>query len=192
MRYLFFDTETTGLPRNYKAPASDVANWPRLVQLAYLLYDGEGSKLSEGDFIIKPDGFTIPVESSLIHGISNQTAIDVGMPILPVIGKFIEFAEEADFLVAHNFDFDVKIMGSELIRAGYRDILPFKKSICTMKVSTQYCGLQSQYGFKWPKLTELHNRLFNEGFKEAHNAAVDINATAKCFWELKRLGVIRE
>ncbi len=32
--YLFFDTETTGLPRNWHAPASDLANWPRLIQLA--------------------------------------------------------------------------------------------------------------------------------------------------------------
>ena len=37
--YLFFDTETTGLPKNWKAPVTDLNNWPRLVQLAYLLYD---------------------------------------------------------------------------------------------------------------------------------------------------------
>jgi DNA polymerase III subunit epsilon len=29
--YLFFDTETTGIPRNYKAPVADLQNWPRLV-----------------------------------------------------------------------------------------------------------------------------------------------------------------
>ena len=49
--YLFFDTETTGLPKNYKAPASDLNNWPRLVQLAYHLYDNDGNKISEGDHI---------------------------------------------------------------------------------------------------------------------------------------------
>jgi len=35
--YLFFDAETTGIPRNYKVPASDHRNWPRLVQIAWLL-----------------------------------------------------------------------------------------------------------------------------------------------------------
>jgi hypothetical protein len=35
--YLFFDTETTGLPKSWKAPVTDVNNWPRLVQLAFLL-----------------------------------------------------------------------------------------------------------------------------------------------------------
>jgi len=34
--YLFFDTETTGLPKNWKAPIEDLNNWPRLVQLAWL------------------------------------------------------------------------------------------------------------------------------------------------------------
>jgi DNA polymerase III subunit epsilon len=54
--YLFFDTETTGLPNNWKASVTDFNNWPRLVQLAYLHYDNDGNKISEGDFITKPNG----------------------------------------------------------------------------------------------------------------------------------------
>jgi hypothetical protein len=41
--YLFFDTETTGLPKNWKAPVTDLNNWPRLVQLAFLLFDNNGN-----------------------------------------------------------------------------------------------------------------------------------------------------
>jgi len=41
MNYLIFDTETTGLPRNYKAPVTDGDNWPRLVQLAFLEYNSD-------------------------------------------------------------------------------------------------------------------------------------------------------
>ena len=67
--YLFFDTETTGLPKNWNAPITDLNNWPRLVQLAYLCYDNEGNELSRGDFIVKPEGFTIPRDASRIHGI---------------------------------------------------------------------------------------------------------------------------
>jgi DNA polymerase III subunit epsilon len=69
--YLFFDTETTGLPRNWKAPVTDLNNWPRLVQLAYLLYDNDGEKISGGDYIIKPEGFTIPVGGILVSNIST-------------------------------------------------------------------------------------------------------------------------
>ena len=59
-----------------------------------------------------------------------------------------------------------------------------------MQASTNYCGLPGKYGYKWPNLMELHKKLFGHGFEEAHNAAADINATSKCFWELKKLGVI--
>ena len=61
MRYLFFDTETTGVPQDYKAPSSDTDNWPRMVQLAWILTDDEGSRLHSGNLIIRPDGFEIPV-----------------------------------------------------------------------------------------------------------------------------------
>jgi DNA polymerase III subunit epsilon len=70
------------------------------------------------------------------------------------------------------------------------DSLPAKNRICTMKSTTNFCAINGPYGYKWPKLSELHFKLFNTGFEEAHNAAVDINATARCFWELKRMGKI--
>ena len=40
--FLVYDTETTGLPGNYKAPLTDSENWPRLVQLAWQLHDADG------------------------------------------------------------------------------------------------------------------------------------------------------
>lgn len=57
--YIIFDTETTGLPRDYNAPMSDVDNWPRLVQIAWQLHDAKGKLLSNHNYIIRPEGFTI-------------------------------------------------------------------------------------------------------------------------------------
>ena len=188
--YLFFDTETTGLPKNWKAPLSDLNNWPRLVQLAYLLYDQHGNKIDGGDYIIKPEGFLIPSSASRIHGISTERANAEGQPVQMVLQLFQELVIEARVLVAHNISFDEKIVGSELIRAGMQNLLPSKKKICTMECSTDFCALKGPYGNKWPKLSELHQTLFGTGFHEMHNAANDIQATAKCFWELKRRGVI--
>jgi len=37
---------------------------------------------------------------------------------------------------------------------------------------------------KWPKLIELHEKLFNEPFANAHDAMADISATRRCFFEL--------
>ena len=64
--FLFFDTETTGLPQRWNAPVTDVDNWPRLVQLAWIMCDDKGNIIEERSDIIKPEGFSIPVEASLI------------------------------------------------------------------------------------------------------------------------------
>jgi DNA polymerase III subunit epsilon len=188
--YLFFDTETTGLPKNWKAPVSDLNNWPRLVQLAYLYYDRNGTIISGGDFIIKPVGFSIPPDVSRIHGISTQKALDEGKPLLSVLQEFESLIAESEYLVAHNISFDEKIVGAEFLRNSMPDHTASKRKICTMQGTTNFCKIAGPYGYKWPKLSELHYNLFREAFEEAHNAAVDIHATAKCFWELRRMGKI--
>lgn len=189
--YLFFDTETTGLPKNWKAPVTDLENWPRLVQLACLLYDNSGNLISSVDYIIKPNGFTIPIESSNIHGISHERAISQGKDLQNVLLEFNLMIEQADYLVAHNISFDEKVVGAEFLRAGISNILSLKNKICTMEEATDFCAIDGPYGYKWPKLSELHFKLFGTGFEEAHNAAVDIQATAKCFWELIEIGVLK-
>ena len=188
--YLFFDTETTGLPRKWKAPVSDLNNWPRLVQLAYLYYDKNGNKISGGDFIIKPEGFTIPPEASLIHGVTTERAFSEGKSLMTVLQTFQSLVSQAEFLVAHNMSFDEKIVGAEFLRIGMQNLIQSKRKICTMESTTAFCAIDGPYGYKWPKLSELHYKLFKTGFDEAHNAAIDITATAKCFWELKRKGKI--
>lgn len=187
--YLFFDTETTGLPKSWKAPVSDIDNWPRLVQLAWLSFDSEGNRTNEGDFIVRPEGFIIPDDSARIHGISTERALAEGLPLAEVLARFSDAMTHAETLVAHNMSFDEKIMGAEFLRLGVANDLEKKPKICTMQSAVEFCALEGQYGYKWPKLTELHLKLFGTGFEEAHNAAVDISATAKCFFEMKRLGL---
>jgi DNA polymerase III epsilon subunit-like protein len=171
-------------------PVSDLNNWPRLVQLAFLFYDKNGNKISSGDFIVKPEGFTIPTDASRIHGISTERAIREGESLKTVLQKFQTLINQAEVLVAHNMSFDEKIVGAEFLRIGMHNSITAKNKICTMQSTTNFCALNGPYGYKWPKLSELHYKLFRTGFDEAHNAAVDITATAKCFWELKRLGKI--
>ncbi len=57
MFLFFFDTETTGLPQRWNAPVTDVDNWPRLVQLAWIMCDDKGNIIEERSDIIKPEGF---------------------------------------------------------------------------------------------------------------------------------------
>ena len=93
-------------------------------------------------------------------------------------------------MVAHNINFDEKIVGAEFIRKDIPHQLFQKKIICTIKESTDYCELPGKYGYKWPNLSELHMKLFGSDFKEAHNASIDIEITSKCFWKMKELEII--
>ena len=189
--YLFFDTETSGLPRNYQAPLDDFSNWPRLVQLAWSVYDEDGNHWESYNYIVKPEGFIIPVEASNIHRITQEKAVKEGKDIKEVLKHFLEQVNSATHIVAHNIDFDEKIVGSELLRINFPN--PFIKAnkICTMKSSTNFCQIENgRGGYKWPNLTELHRKLFQADFPEAHDAMVDVNACAKCFFELKKKNVI--
>jgi len=107
--FLFFDTETTGLPRNRNAPVSDLNNWPRLVQIAWLLYDVSEKQVSSSDYIIKPQGFTIPSDSTKVHGISTERANKEGVPLKDVLSEFSRAISQSRFLIAHNMSFDEKI-----------------------------------------------------------------------------------
>ena len=188
--YLFFDTETTGLPKDQNASSSDVDNWPRIVQLSWILTDDKGNKINTGDYIIKPSGFIIPEQAASIHGISTEKAIAEGTFFDEVIDLFLKDYAQADCIVGHNISFDQKVLEAELIRMGRQDAVVPKQYICTMKGSVNYCKIPGRNGikYKYPNLQELHKALFGSVFENAHNSASDIAATEKCFWEMKKRG----
>jgi len=195
-KVLFFDTETTGLPINWKAPVSLVDNWPRVIQLAFVVYivdeNGEPQFVEEQETLIKPDGWEIPKQKFWIdNGYTTERSLESGFPIVPALEYFLEWANDCDYLVAHNMSFDANVLGAEMIRAGMKASKPLKK-ICTKIASTDYCRLPQPNGngFKWPKLEELHRVLFETDFEGAHDALNDVNATAKCFWEMVKRGLI--
>lgn len=187
---LFFDTEATGLPDDYDEPTTNTANWPRLVQLSWIVTNEKGEKLKEQDFIVYPDGYTISKSAIDLHGITLEKAYEKGTPLKEVISSFINDYKQAKYVVGHNVAFDKKIIGAELVRMGGEDIMEEKQSFCTMLLSTNYCRIPGYYGHKYPKLQELHNKLFGIGFDDAHNSMADVRATVKCFWEMNRIGLI--
>ena len=193
-QYLFFDTETTGIPKNYNAPVSDLNNWPRLVQLAWILCDENGNEILSSSKIIYPNGFSIPAEASKVHKITTEIALRQGVDLRDTLNKFIEIVDKAVLIIGHNISFDINIIGAELLRIGSNFRLNNKPSICTMLKTTNYCAIPNQYQYgdpyKWPKLQELHKKLFGHEFEEAHDAMADIKATKKCFFELLKRNII--
>ena len=191
--FLIFDTETTGLPGNWNAPLTDFNNWPRVVQLAWQLHDNTGKLLSAKSVIIRPDGFTIPFNAEKVHGISTDRALKEGISLNDALILFLEDVNQSVYLAGHNIEFDMNVVGCELLRIGMPNYPEEKKSLDTKELATEFCAIPGGKGgkFKWPTLTELHERLFGEKFLEAHDAAYDVDATSKCFFELLKRQVIR-
>lgn len=183
--YIIFDTETTGLPRNPFAPASNTRNWPRLVQLSWILEDDKRTRISEGDYIIRPDGFTIPQKVTRIHGISQERAEREGIPLSTAIEMFMKDFNMATLAVGHNIAFDKRVVAAELIRLGMEDTVSSKPSYCTMLHGREVCKITGMFGYKCPKLQELHKALFGCNFDNAHNSAADAAATEECFFKLR-------
>ena len=193
--YLVFDTETTGLPKKWNAPLSDLDNWPRCVQLAWQLHDSKGILISSHSYLIKPDNYNIPYESEKIHGISTALATNIGYDLVSVLNKFIKDLSLAGFIIGHNVKFDLNIIGAELLRVS-SDVNLLEKDIldtCT-ELTANVCKIPGGRGgkFKFPTLIELYSFLFNDNFSEAHNASADVEATARAFFELVRIGIINQ
>ncbi|KQC32009.1 DNA polymerase III subunit alpha [Nonlabens sp. YIK11] len=188
--YLIFDTETTGLPKRWDAPYTDVDNWPRVVQIAWQLHDDMGNMVDHQDYLIQPDGYDIPYDSERIHGISTALAQKEGKPLLEVLEKFNDALAMTNFVVGQNLQFDLNVTGAEFIRAQMENNLQEIPVLDTCTEHTaQLCQIPGGRGgkFKLPTLTELHEFLFKEPFGEAHNATADVEATTRCFFELVRL-----
>ena len=189
-RYLFYDTETVGLPKDYKAPVTNTENWPRMVQIAWIVTDGNGELLKKEMHIIKPDGFIIPPEVAKLHRVTHERAEKLGKPLKEVMEMFSEDVINSHTIVAHNINFDKKITGAEFVRLKMQDPLLSKKLVCTMMSTVDFCKLPGKFGFKWPQLAELYLKLFEEVFEDAHDALVDVEAMIRCFWELKERAII--
>ncbi|MBI3218352.1 MAG: DNA polymerase III subunit alpha [Bacteroidetes bacterium] len=191
--YLIFDTETTGLPRNKNAPLTDFENWPRLVQLAWQLHDGKGKLISQKNFIIKPDGFDIPFKAEQVHGISTQRALEEGHDLTEVLRQFNVDVGKTKALVGHNIEFDISIIGAELLRNELSsDLFMSLQKIDTGIAATEFCQLPGGMGgkLKMPRLHELYEKLFGTDFEDAHDAAYDVDATAKSFFGLLQRKVV--
>lgn len=191
--FMVFDTETTGLPIDPSASERDKDNWPRIVQIAWQLIDSNGVVIISENHYIKPNYPPTYSTSENIHGINRHLLESQGKDFRIVFERFAYTKSNADFLVAHNYNFDQKIINSEFFRRKYSSqmIGNKEKHICTMVASKDYCQIESSYGYKWPKLSELYYILFGKELVAQHNAINDVRATAECFFELRQLGIIK-
>ncbi|MDP1561512.1 MAG: 3'-5' exonuclease [Pirellulaceae bacterium] len=140
---MFFDTETSGLPRQMDAPVARLDNWPRVVQLAWILTDFAGRVISERQFLIQPGQWRMQPGALRVHGITISHARRHGQPLAEVLNRFALDLLQTDSVIGHNVQFDQKILGAEFLRVGQTNPLQKRHAQCTMKMGASF--LQRHY-----------------------------------------------
>ena len=195
MNILFLDCETTGIP-NFGLPADDPSQ-PRVCSLAALMVDDEldyGNCRWKEEFVtlIKPDGWTIPEETSCIHGITTEIALAKGIPAVEAMSRLGAMMDRADRVAAYNVRFDLKMARGELRRAGFPDRFGLP-TIDIMRLATDYCQMPPTAkmvaaGFKKPKPPKLHEaveRILGRKHEGAHDARADAMACIDIYRAIK-------
>ena len=185
MAFVVFDTETTGLPRRYiDATSTNFSNWDscRIVQIAWEIYNSPSDTypVSDGCYVVSPDGFTIPAKSTSIHGISTAEALNIGISINDVIRLFTSdiILHKVETAVAHNMSFDTNVLLAEMYRNNLGNINVWKslRKHCTMIAGTKRGG-------RWPKLVDLYKSLIGDIDESTtlHKADVDTSLCAAIY-----------
>jgi DNA polymerase-3 subunit epsilon len=214
---LVFDTETTGLiprkPKNSLDPIP-LTEYPHITQLSFVLYDLTNHNLiSIYDSYVKiNENVVISEFSKNLTKITHEICQTKGRDIVDVLIDFYEAYKYADYIIAHNIDFDEEMILIELKR-NHQEILIrypvcftlFNKTyerianvqrFCTMRKGINLCNIltTSEEGKpprkKWPKLIELHQKLFNgESVEGLHDSMVDVMTCLKCYIKMKEIGI---
>lgn len=190
MKIFVFDTETTWFINKKE---KDLNLQPKIIQFAGILWelkDGEFIQEKEVDILINP-GISIPYGSSQVHHIYD---IDVkeSPSIDTVIDEILTYINEPDIVIGHNIEYDEDMVKLELKRLEREHDYRPKQISCTMKETVNYCAIEWNWNrFKYPKLWELHKKLFWEYFIWAHDALTDVKATLRCYVELVKKWVIK-
>lgn len=188
---LVADTETSGLTLGREKPSHP--GQPNLVQLACIMFTDTGKEIGSLSVIIKPDGWTIPDEAAAVHGINTEMATLVGIPLLAALAVFNHMVKAADVVVAHNAEFDLKILMTAFHRVNRP--FPYMNPRCTKDMADPIMRMPPTEkmiaaGFGWktkpPKLIECIKYFFDEDLEGAHDALVDTRACARVFFEIER------
>lgn len=191
MSTLVWDVETSGLP-DFKARSNDPKQ-PHIVQIALCTYDDNWNEISAVSAITKPDGWIITPELTAIHGISQERAMDEGIPEDDIVGLFIMAQGRSILKVAHNASFDVRLARIAMTRAGFErdfiEAIEARQTYCTCNSAKATVNLPPTEkmlaaGFRGPKspsLSECIKYFFGEELVGGHDALVDARGCARVY-----------
>jgi DNA polymerase III epsilon subunit-like protein len=176
------------------------------VQFSYVIYDTDANDIVVSmDNIIKVEEDVVISDGSIeLHGITKEISQNKGCKISKTLNIFLKYLMTVNVLVGHNIEFDIKMVKVELLRLIYSDMSDeksrkyknylydlsnFENIYCTMKSSIELCSIKTLDKFgkeynKYPKLIELHQKLFNSTPTNLHNSFNDILVTLRCYIKL--------
>jgi DNA polymerase-3 subunit epsilon len=158
VKYLVIDTETSGLS-NFSLPAEH-PDQPHLAEIVMSPCNEFFEPICQIEqFLIKPDGWTMSDGAIHVTGLTDAKLYAEGVPVRQALERYAYWLDRGVVVVAHNAQFDAKVMRGELRRAGMDDRFMITKTICTMRAMTDICQLMpkgNRRGYKWPTLTEAY------------------------------------
>lgn len=182
MKTVIFDTETTGFPNN--GPLND-SSQPHMIQIAAILVI-ENMILGKINTIIQ-----CPVEVSegafKVHGISQERSMQEGVPLITALTAFSNLIMQADRAVAHNMNFDQKIINIAYERVGIANPLQNIKLGCTMRTVTP---IMKSLGKRWTLDSAYRHFVDEAGFSNAHDAMADTTACFKLLQEMETKNIM--
>ena len=199
MHILAYDTETTGIARGHDYTNPDN---PHLAAITGILYDTEAKRVvSSLNLFVHPDDWAMPEEAGAVNGLTTEFLLKFGLPLDQVLPPFVSLADRADLLIAHNIDFDTKIISAALWRyltwynphpedAAHETIQTWqnRKGYCTMKESKDIVQAQAKNGrLKNPRLEEAYQYFFNRPLDKAHSANADTVAVLEIYTALNEV-----
>jgi DNA polymerase III epsilon subunit-like protein len=98
------------------------------------------------------------------------------------MNEFITDLQNVNTIVGHNLDFDIRVVLNNLRKY---DIKIINNNIEEYNLFKQFI-IYDTYKISKVKLNKLYFDLFNDNIINAHDALSDVEATLKCYLELKK------
>lgn len=155
MMYTIIDVETTGQSN-------------RMTEISVFKYDGE-TVIDEFTSLVNPETY-IPQHITALTGIDDHMVVDA--PRFADIAQDILNITEGTIFVAHNVNFDYKVISGEFERIGIEFT---RKKLCTVRLSRKLLPGHRSYS-----LGKLCNAL-NIDLQNRHRARGDVQATVILF-----------
>lgn len=210
---LIFDVETSGLlPKKDKSNPNHIPieDYPYILQLSYALYDISSNQLLDtyDTYINVKKEVEISDKITELTGITRRSC-NKGCSMVEALIEFYKAYISSEVIVAHNIDFDKKMIlielernRQEIIRSSPECMTIFNSTYEELNGVEHYCSMRkgtvitniivpSKYpgkppSLKWPRLNELYAKLFDgETVEGLHNAIVDVLVCLRCYMKMR-------